>query len=64
MNKLTIVEERRREVFGQEYDAFVVTLARQLNTELWDSIKLLHDEEVTTADFFDIYAKYFPDKTV
>lgn len=62
MNKLTIVEERRREVFGQEYDAFVQTLARQLNTELWDSMKLLHDEEVTTADFFDVYAEYFPEK--
>jgi foldase protein PrsA len=55
------VEERRREVFGQEYDAFVETLVRQLNTKLWDEIALLHDERVTTAGFFDIYAKYFPD---
>lgn len=61
LNKLEIVEERRREVFGQEYDAFVETLVRQLNTKLWDEIALLHDERVTTAGFFDIYAKYFPD---
>lgn len=61
LNKLTIVEERRREVFGQEYDAFVETLARQLNEELWNSMKLLHDEAVTTTGFFDTYAKYFPD---
>lgn len=59
LNKLEIVEQRRREVFGQEYDAFVETLARQLNTGLWEDLALLHDEAVTTADFFDIYAKYF-----
>ena len=61
LNKLTIVEERRREVFGQEYDAFVETLVRQLNQELWENLKLLHDEAVTTTGFFDTYAKYFPD---
>ena len=60
-NKLEIVEERRREVFGQEYDTFVETLARQLNTELWEQMTLLRDEEVTTWEFFDIYAKYFSD---
>ncbi len=60
LNKLTIVEERRREVFGQEYNAFVEALPRQLNQELWESMKLLRDEEVTTTGFFDMYAKYFP----
>lgn len=62
LNKLKIVEERRREVFGQEYEAFVETLVRQLNSDLWENIELLHDEEVTTADFFDVYSKYFPTK--
>ena len=61
LNKLAIVEERRREVFGQEYDAFVETLARQLNAALWEEVTLLHDEQVRTAGFFDIYAKYFPE---
>lgn len=61
MNKLLILEERRREVFGQEYDAFVETLVRQLNTKRWEEISLLHEEEVSTSDFFDVYAKYFPD---
>lgn len=58
-NKLKIVEQRKNEVFGQEYDKFVETLVRNLNQELWDEITLLHDDEVTTADFFDVYAKYF-----
>lgn len=59
LNKQNIVEERRREVFGQEYDAFVLTLVRRLNTEVWEEVALVHDEKVTTSSFFDIYAKYF-----
>lgn len=59
LSKLKIVEERRREVFGQEYEAFVATLVRQLNTKVWDSVELLHEEDVTTSDFFDVYRKFF-----
>lgn len=58
-NKVKIVEERKKEVFGQEYDTFVKSLTRNLNEELWDSVVFLNDPEVTTADFFDIYGKYF-----
>lgn len=61
LSKLEIVEERRKEVFGEEYDAFVDTLVRQLNTKLWDKITLIHDEQVTTMDFFDVYSEYFPE---
>lgn len=60
-SKLEIVEERRREVFGEKYDAFVDTLVRQMNTELWEQISLIHDGEVTTTGFFEVYAKYFPE---
>lgn len=58
-NKLEIVEQRRKEVFGQEYDAFVATLARKLNQELWDEIGFIHDENVKTVNFFDVYGEYF-----
>lgn len=58
-NKVKIVEQRRKEAFGQEYDAFVATLARNLNQSLWDEIELIHDEEVTTDSFFAVYEKYF-----
>lgn len=61
LSKLEIVEERRREVFGEEYDAFADTLVRQLNTKLWEEITLIHDEEVKTTDFFEVYGKYFPE---
>lgn len=59
-NKLKIVEQRKKEVFGQEYDQFVSKLARNLNEKLLDNIVLIHDSQITTNDFFDVYVKYFP----
>lgn len=58
-NKVLILKERRQEVFNEEYDAFVKTLVRQLNEELWSRVTLIHDTEVKTDQFFDVYAKYF-----
>lgn len=58
-NKLKIVEERKKEKFGEEYDVFVETLTRKLNDEVWDTVGFIHDEKVTTSDFFDVYVKYF-----
>ena len=60
-NKLKIVEQRRKETFGQEYDAFVDTLARNLNQSLWDKVEFIHDDAVQTHNFFEVYEKYFPD---
>lgn len=57
-NKKRIVEEKREEVFGEEYDAFAKDLTKDLNTSLWKSIGLVEDEQVTTQDFFVIYRKY------
>lgn len=58
-NKVKIVDQRRAEAFGQEYDAYVETLTRNLNEELWNSVGFIHDEEVKTMSFFDVYAQYF-----
>ena len=58
-NKIKIVDQRRAEAFGQEYDAYVETLTRNLNEELWDSVSFIHDENVVTKEFFDVYAEYF-----
>lgn len=58
-NKVKIVEQRREEAFGQEYDAYVETLTRNLNEELWDTVNFIHDENVTTQNFFEVYAGYF-----
>ncbi len=61
-NKVKIVDQRREEVFGLEYDSFVNTLTRRLNEELWDSVRFIHDENVNTSDFFEVYKEYFGDK--
>lgn len=58
-NKVKIVDQRRAEAFGQEYDAYVETLTRNLNEELWDSVGFIHDENVKTMSFFDVYSEYF-----
>jgi len=54
-NKIKIVEQRRNDIFSQEYDGFVNGLIRNMNQEVWDEISLLTDEEIQTADFFDVY---------
>lgn len=58
-NKIKIVEQRKKEVFGQEYNAFVETLTRKLNEELWESISFIHDENVVTSDFLEIFNASF-----
>lgn len=58
-NKIMIVEQRRKEVFGQEYDQFVKSLTRKLNDELWNGLHFIHNDEVQTTSFFDIYRRYF-----
>lgn len=58
-NKIKIVEQRKKEVFGDEYDAFVQSLTRNLNKDLWNDISFIHDENVTTSDFFEVFDSYF-----
>lgn len=58
-NKVKIVEQRKEEVFGQEYEAFVVSLTRSLNDELWDQVTFIHEEDVKTTGFFEVYNNYF-----
>ncbi len=58
-NKKKIVEERKKEVFGEEYETFVKSLTRNLNKELWQQVTFIHEEEVVTSDFFEVYNKYF-----
>lgn len=57
-NKAKIVEKRKEEVFGQEYETFVTSLTRDLNEKLWESVGFIHDEEVRTTGFFEIYDQY------
>lgn len=58
-NKLKIVEQRRKEVFNEEYSGFVEGLARNLNEKLWDTVGFIEDAEVTTSSFLEIYYEVF-----
>lgn len=58
-NKVEIVEQRRREVFNEEYSGFVEGLTRNLNQKLWDQVAFIEDEDVTTDSFFEVYAEHF-----
>lgn len=58
-NKLKIVEQRKKEVFGEKYDEFVSSLTRRLNESLWEEVTLIHNEQMTTVSFFDVYEEFF-----
>lgn len=57
-NKMKIVEQRRREVFEEEYMSFIVGLTKTMNEKLWDDISFIEEPEVSTNQFFEIYRKY------
>ena len=59
INKVKIVEKRKEEVFGQEYEAFAQTLNKKLNEELWKKISLCRNEEIVTSSFFSVYEQYY-----
>ena len=61
-NKEKIITQRKKEAFNQVYGTFVEGQITQLNEELWNSTGMIHNEQVTTSDFFDIYEKYFPEE--
>ncbi len=58
-NKIKIIEQRRKEVFNEEYTKFVNGLTRNLNTKLWKKVGFLEDESIVTSSFFEIFQKYF-----
>ena len=52
-NKLDIIEARRNEVFGTEYDGFVETLARRINKKAYEELDFLSIKGVRFPNFFD-----------
>ncbi|MDE7478224.1 MAG: peptidylprolyl isomerase, partial [Lachnospiraceae bacterium] len=44
-NKVKIVEQRRKEVFNEEYSGFVDGLTRSLNEKLWEEVGFIDDSE-------------------
>lgn len=61
VNKEKIITRRKKEAFNEVYGTFAEKQIWQLNEELWGNIFMIHEEQVTTSSFFDIYEKYFPE---
>ena len=59
LNKIKLVEERKKEAFSREYDSYVQTLTRHMNEPLWQEIALLRDGRVTTSGFFEVFAEHY-----
>ncbi len=62
-NKLKIVERRRAETFGQEYEAFADSLIGDLNEALWEQLEIPQGEKLTNSRFFEIYKEKFENRT-
>ncbi len=58
-NKIKIVAQRKKDVFGSQYDTFVQSLTKELNQKLWDSVTLVEDENVSSSWLMEVYYKYF-----
>ena len=59
-NKQKLLADKKNEAFGEEYDSFVDSLVRKLNTSAWEELALVQEGSTPSVDFFEIYAKFFP----
>ncbi|MBP1584959.1 MAG: peptidylprolyl isomerase [Lachnospiraceae bacterium] len=63
-NKMLITEKLRDEAFEKVYDEYLDSLIRNLNTELWKTVTLSNDPEITTCSFFATFEKYlYPEES-
>lgn len=57
-NKLKIVEEKRKEVFDEQYTAFIEGLTKTMNDKLWEKVTFIEEPVVSTNSFLDVYQQY------
>ena len=57
-NKVLITEKLKDEAFETVYNEYLDSLIRNLNTELWKTVTLNTDPQITTSSFFEIYDNY------
>ena len=59
LNKEKIITSRKREAFNEVYGIFAAEQIKQMNDEVWLDITMLHDDQIVTNSFFDVFDKYF-----
>ena len=58
-NKVTMVEKRRDELFGDVYDQLVAETPSQFNNRLWEKVHFADWTGEFPPDFLEIYEQYF-----
>ena len=58
-NKVTMVEKRRDELFGDVYDQLVAETPSQFNNRLWERVHFADWTGEFPPDFLEIYEQYF-----
>lgn len=58
-NKANILVQREKEQFNNIYESFVENAEFELNSEIWNEIKIDDGSKITTNCFFELYDKYF-----
>ena len=54
-NKEAIINEAKRKAFEEKYNEFLPNVIANINEKEWESIKIIHNSEMKTDSFFDIY---------
>lgn len=55
LHKIEMARQRKLDRFKEEYNAFTANVVSEFNWELWDSIQLSEDGNLTTSNFMEIY---------
>lgn len=54
-NKEAIINEAKRKAFEEKYNEFLPNIIANINEKEWQNLTIIHDPEITTDSFFDIY---------
>ncbi|SDI95395.1 foldase protein PrsA [Lachnospiraceae bacterium G41] len=54
-NKEAIINEAKRKAFEEKYNEFLPNVIANINEKEWGSIKIIHNADMKTDSFFDIY---------
>ena len=54
-NKEAIINEAKRKAFEEKYNEFLPNIIANINEKEWENIKIIHNAEIKTDSFFDIY---------
>ena len=54
-NKEAIINEAKRKAFEEKYNEFLPNVIANINEKEWENIKIIHNADMKTDSFFDIY---------